>query len=368
MKRKSSIERMNEEGRLHLSQSERKEWRSLFKQRLRIRRTHPNPEYSKIEYVRYADDWLIGIWGSCQLARQIKRKIKEFLSGLKLELSEKKTLITSAITEQARFLGTSINTISAKLGIRKTVKRKSGYLIKLPEGHVRLLAPVSKIVKRLEDKRFIEKRKNGEWRALCPTPLTSLPIKELLIRYRSILYGYLNYFSFADNRSRLARLHWFLRASLIWAIRKKKQINRREVLDRFGRDITLTIMRKDGVEVSLDFAAPRLVTLPKKHKFMGYRGDRDPLAVMDWKISTLDNMGQGCANCGESDRVEMHHVKHIKTINPRLSSFDKLLARINRKQVPLCRRCHLQVHMGTYTGRPLGHFYYIPFQGEAKWS
>lgn len=137
-------------------------------------------------------------------------------------------------------------------------------------------------------------------------------------------------------------------------------------MERFGRDITLSITRKDGVEVSLDFAAPRLVTLPKKNKFAGYRGDRYPLAVMDWKISTLDSMGQGCANCGESNHVEMHHVKHIKTINPRLSSFDKLLARINRKQVPLCRRCHLQVHMGDYTGRPLGHFYYIPFQGKAK--
>lgn len=84
------------------------------------------------------------------------------MSGLKLELSEKKTLITSAITEQAKFLGTSISTISAKLGIRKTVNRKNGYLIRLPEGHVRLQAPVSKIVKRLEDKRFIDKRKNGE--------------------------------------------------------------------------------------------------------------------------------------------------------------------------------------------------------------
>src|SRR5258707_10174687 len=79
-------------------------------------------------------------------------------------------------------------------------------------------------------------------------------------------------------------------------------------------------------------------------------------------------MGQGCANCDSLERVEMHHIKHIKTINPRLSPFDKLMARINRKQVPLCRSCHLKVHLGTYVGLPLKHFYYIPFQGEAKWS
>jgi 5-methylcytosine-specific restriction endonuclease McrA len=79
-------------------------------------------------------------------------------------------------------------------------------------------------------------------------------------------------------------------------------------------------------------------------------------------------MGQNCANCDGTNQIEMHHVKHIKTISPKLSQFDQALARINRKQVPLCRRCHLQVHSGSYQGRPLGHFYYIPFQGEAKWS
>lgn len=89
---------------------------------------------------------------------------------------------------------------------------------------------------------------------------------------------------------------------------------------------------------------------------------------MDWKISTVDSFGQNCANCDGTNRVEMHHVKHIKTINPKLSKFDQALARINRKQVPLCRKCHLQVHLGTYSGRPLRHYYYIPFQGEAKWS
>jgi group II intron reverse transcriptase/maturase len=367
-KRTSSMRKMKKEGHLHFTQPERREWRTLLKQRLKVRRATPNPMYSKIDYVRYADDWLIGVWGPCRLARQLKEKIKNFLSGLKLELSEKKTLITSAITEQARFLGSNINTISAKLGIRKTVNRKDGYLIRLPEGHVRLLAPISKIVKRLVAKHFIERRRNGELRAHCPSQLTALPIKELIIRYRSVLYGYLNYFSFADNRPRLARIYWFLRESLIWAIGKKKQINRGEVLNRFGKNITLSITRKDGVEVLLDFAAPRMATRAKENKFSGYKGDRDPLSVMDWKISTLDNMGQGCANCDSQDRVEMHHVKHIKTINPKLSSFDKLLARINRKQVPLCRRCHLQVHKGSYIGRPLGHFYFIPFQGEPKWS
>ena len=37
----------------------------------------------------------------------------------------------------------------------------------------------------------------------------------------------------------------------------------------------------------------------------------------------------------------------------------KMMARINRKQVPLCRPCHLKVHRGNYLGMSLQHFKYI---------
>jgi predicted HNH restriction endonuclease len=51
--------------------------------------------------------------------------------------------------------------------------------------------------------------------------------------------------------------------------------------------------------------------------------------------------------------VEMHHIRHVKTINLRLSPFDQLLAKINRKQVPLCNDCHRKVHQGKYDGLSL---------------
>ena len=64
----------------------------------------------------------------------------------------------------------------------------------------------------------------------------------------------------------------------------------------------------------------------------------------------------------------MHHLKHIKGMNAKLDSFGKMMAKINRKQVPLCRPCHLSVHKGTCAGMSLKHFNYIKWEGEAKWS
>ena len=58
----------------------------------------PNdPQYRRLRYVRYADDWLLGFAGPKHEAEQIKSRIAVFLRDeLKLELSPSKTLITHA--------------------------------------------------------------------------------------------------------------------------------------------------------------------------------------------------------------------------------------------------------------------------------
>jgi group II intron reverse transcriptase/maturase len=64
-----------------------------------------DPNYRRLRYVRYADDFLLGFIGPKDEAEAIKVRLKTFLSDhLKLELSEEKTLITHA-SEMARFLG-----------------------------------------------------------------------------------------------------------------------------------------------------------------------------------------------------------------------------------------------------------------------
>lgn len=54
-------------------------------------------EYRRLKYVRYADDFLIGVVGSHEECGQIKANITQFMKDkLKLELSAEKTLITQA--------------------------------------------------------------------------------------------------------------------------------------------------------------------------------------------------------------------------------------------------------------------------------
>jgi len=69
-----------------------------------------DPDFRRLWYVRYADDFLLGYAGPKADAENIKRKIAAFLRDeLKLTLSDEKTLITHARGKKARFLGYEVH-------------------------------------------------------------------------------------------------------------------------------------------------------------------------------------------------------------------------------------------------------------------
>ena len=79
------------------------------------------------------------------------------------------------------------------------------------------------------------------------------------------------------------------------------------------------------------------------------------MEFLNREVRTVNSFGDPCANCGSEMNVEMHHLKHIRTLNLKLSGFDQMMAKINRKQIPLCASCHRKVHQGKYVGMSLKH-------------
>ncbi|WP_189282548.1 reverse transcriptase/maturase family protein, partial [Streptomyces atratus] len=98
-----AIEKAKRHGDREMVQALRLQRRSLPSQ-------DPNdPDYRRLRYVRYADDWLLGFAGPKHEAEEIKARIGEFLRDeLRLELSESKTVITHATSQAAHFLGYEI--------------------------------------------------------------------------------------------------------------------------------------------------------------------------------------------------------------------------------------------------------------------
>jgi len=44
----------------------------------------------------------------------------------------------------------------------------------------------------------------------------------------------------------------------------------------------------------------------------------------------------------------MHHIKHLK--NAKTESFKDQMRALNRKQIPVCVKCHNKIHKGEYDG------------------
>jgi retron-type reverse transcriptase len=82
------------------------EIRKLEIELVKVRRVNPDRKLLKLTYVRYGDDFLVGVTGNLKLAQLVKAKIKEFLNReLELELHNEKTLITNPRVTPVRFLG-----------------------------------------------------------------------------------------------------------------------------------------------------------------------------------------------------------------------------------------------------------------------
>ena len=64
--------------------------------------------YKRVQYTRYADDFIIGVIGSKADAEAIKKDVKIFLQkALKLEMSDTKTKVTHT-GDRARFLAVNV--------------------------------------------------------------------------------------------------------------------------------------------------------------------------------------------------------------------------------------------------------------------
>lgn len=132
-----------------------KEVLELEKKRAKVPSKVTNSETYQLSYVRYADDFVIGVRGTHEQAKKIWELMKEFIEmKLKLEINVEKSLITNAKESRANFLGASIRcymsrTHDAPVRTRmyKGIKRD----VRVPSYRTIILAPIEAITKKLAE-------------------------------------------------------------------------------------------------------------------------------------------------------------------------------------------------------------------------
>jgi len=94
----------------HIAYKKHKEAQKMF-----FRNTKLNGQYIQIKYIRYANDFLIGVQGPKTLAEKIFRSIIFFLkSNLQLSINEEKSKILNSFSNKIPYLGMLIHNITSK--------------------------------------------------------------------------------------------------------------------------------------------------------------------------------------------------------------------------------------------------------------
>ena len=326
-------------------------------------------KFKRMAYVRYADDFIIGLACSRADAQALKNRLKQFLRDeLNLQLSETKTLLTDvsptehfATRNMASFLGYTIG--MHKGVITRTAKRRR----KLSEkGHVVIKVDQAKVIQKLSAKGFCTK--DGD-----PRPkFTYLSDTQAVTnaKVNRIFRGIIEYYKLADNIKHFGcRLFYIFSHSLAKLYAAKFRWHRRATIFKIGgRDLSHHIKSKKGGGLGCIEDSASLQGIVYKHYKEipnpikaplnpGFAATFDEIYVgKSQEVQTISELlrkhtisgtvaigALACIDCGSTEKVNLHHRRS-------LSLCDDLREKITAKSLrrPVCKNCHLRRHGGSF--------------------
>ena len=300
--------------------------------------------YRRLKYIRYADDFILGVIGSKEDARRIKEDIKSFLSeSLALELSEEKTLITHT-SKSAKFLGYEI-TVTRNNHQRRDVQ---GRLRRTYGKRVRLNVSMATLRDKLLEYGVMEiKLRNGKevWKPKCRSGLIFNDDLEILDRYNRETVGFCNYYLIANNCVVLHNFRYIMEYSMYKTFAGKYRSTVRKINKKYRHNKLFTVKyEQKGVIKSRTFYKTSF-----KRRTTAFNGscDIEPYSIADVSRTNLTDRlkAEKCELCGATGKLIMHHVRNLKDLKGK-ESWERLMSARRRKTIALCPSCHRLRHLG----------------------
>ncbi len=324
----------------------------LKQQYQRMPSRDPNaPNFRRLKYCRYADDFLLGFTGPKTEAQAIKQQLAHFLrTELDLELSDSKTLITHARNEKAMFLGYEIHTLHAD---DKHDHRGQRCI----NGAMGLRVP-----KPVIQKHCVKYMRRGKpWHLMQRTNDSPYSI---VAQYQTEYVGVVQYYRLAYNLHQLSHLKWVMETSLVRTLAKKLKISKAKVYKRYKTTHT----NQDGTYKVLQVVVPRgdgqspLVArfggISLKWNRWAAIDETETVPIWSGRSEVVERLlAQQCELCGCTENIEAHHIRKLadlavagRTNKPEWVK--KMVAR-RRKSLMVCQNCHITIHNGQYDGPAL---------------
>src|SRR6266516_1505580 len=320
-------------------------------QRLPSRDTR-DPDYRRLRYTRYADDFGLAFIGPKAEAEEIKRQLTTFLRDeLKLKLSDEKTLITHARSGAAKFLGYEVTTLHSDI---KQTKAKNGQKKRSINGRVGLRIPHAVLIEKCN--RY---RKGGK--AVHRAELLNESDYTIISTHQLEYRGIVEYYRLAYNLHTLQLLKWIMETSLTKTLASKHKMSVKKIYKKYQTELEVEGKKYKVLQATV----PREGKNPLVATWGGIPLTWDIKATIQdrpgpqWnRRSELERrlLAQTCEICEATrmtTQIEVHHIRALKD----LQKYDgrekplwvKVMAARRRKTLILCRACHDDLH----AGRPL---------------
>ena len=296
-------------------------------------------DFRRLQYVRYADDFLISVIGSKSECETIKADITQFMrEQLKLELSDEKTLITHA-QDKAKFLGYEIF-------IRKSdeVKRnKDGVLKRDFNGAVVLTLNSAVIQKKLTEYNALEVRNiDGKdiWWSKPRRYMTPMKPEDILAQYNAEIRGLYNYYSLATNVSKeCASFAFIMKMSMFKTLGWKLNTSARKVRQKYQKDKDFVIPYNDA-KGKQKYRVFYNEGFKKRNAQFDVDYDKLPQTMYVPYPSLVERLKDGrCELCGKEGKVVMHHVRNLTKLKG-CNEWEKLMLKRHRKTLVVCEDCN----------------------------
>jgi group II intron reverse transcriptase/maturase len=302
--------------------------------------------FKRLRYIRYADDWLIGISGSRKDAEEVKAYIATFLhTELKLELSQEKTLITHAKSEKARFLGYDVHTLHDDTKHDRRGHRSINEKIGLRVPRDKMQAKMSKYKAKGKPTHRAEYTIHSDF--------------DIVSQFQSEFRGFAQFYLHAYNAHQMSVVKRTMELSLAKTLAWKHKTTSNKIYRKY----MATVETKDGTYRVLQIVVKRENKKPLIAQYGGiklaYNRNADvndtPKQSFNIRTQLIDRMMRDvCELCGSKTDVQMHHVKKLKDLR-RVDKVNKpewmkRMIAMNRKTLAVCSECHHLIHAGKYDG------------------
>jgi group II intron reverse transcriptase/maturase len=291
----------------------------------------------KLVYVRYADDWLIGVCGDKTDCEAVKAQISTYLSDmLKLELCKEKTLITHS-SEHVRFLGYDVSVRRSQ----QVKGNKNGIKARSLNHNVELLVPLrEKIEKFLFAKGVVVQTADGKLKPMHRSYLLNHSDSEIVALYNAEIRGICNYYCLAVNYNMLDYFCYLMEYSCLKTLARKHKSTVAKMWDKYrnGKTWAVPYMTKAGrkqvriVKTADCRKGNGHDAIPRNGKFPEQRTIQERLNA------------HVCELCGEknAEMYEIHHVGSLKELGN--SHWERVMKQKRRKTLVVCGNCHVQIH------------------------